>query len=164
MACDGVDGGYSSALNRHTLFRCVLCRYDLDLSTKPYKALRYHTYAVRGAAFHNSYPLFASSSDDGTAHVFHGRVYADLMTNPLIVPVKILRGHKVSLFVHLVLHVPVQSAVLSLALYRSSLDVDWPGACDMACPAGRRGCESRNVGWECCVSFTTDLAGVERSL
>lgn len=70
-------------------------RYDLDLSTKPYKALRYHTYAVRGAVFHNSYPLFASSSDDGTAHVFHGRVYADLMTNPLIVPVKILRGHKV---------------------------------------------------------------------
>jgi ribosome biogenesis protein ERB1 len=73
----------------------VVCRYDLDLSTKPYKALRYHTYAVKGAAFHNSYPLFASSSDDGTAHVFHGRVYADLMTNPLIVPVKILRGHKV---------------------------------------------------------------------
>jgi len=70
-------------------------RYDLDLSTRPYKALRYHTYAVRGAAFHNSYPLFASSSDDGTAHVFHGRVYADLMTNPLIVPVKILKGHKV---------------------------------------------------------------------
>lgn len=72
-----------------------LAWYDLDLSTRPYKALRYHTYAVRGAAFHNSYPLFASSSDDGTAHVFHGRVYADLMTNPLIVPVKILKGHKV---------------------------------------------------------------------
>lgn len=41
-----------------------------------------------------SYPLFASSSDDATAHVFHGMVYADLMTNPLIVPVKILRGHE----------------------------------------------------------------------
>jgi ribosome biogenesis protein ERB1 len=74
---------------------CQLCRYDLDLSTSPYKALRYHTYAVRGAAFHSTYPLFASSSDDGTAHVFHGRVFADLMTNPLVVPVKILRGHKV---------------------------------------------------------------------
>lgn len=72
-----------------------LAWYDLDLSTSPYKALRYHSYAVRGAAFHSTYPLFASSSDDGTAHVFHGRVYADLMTNPLIVPVKILRGHKV---------------------------------------------------------------------
>lgn len=60
--------------------------FDLDLSSKPYRALRYHSYAVRGAAFHRSYPLFASSSDDGTVHVFHGRVYADLMTNPLIVP------------------------------------------------------------------------------
>ncbi|PSC76374.1 ribosome biogenesis BOP1-like protein [Micractinium conductrix] len=70
-----------------------LCWFDLDLSTKPYRALRYHNYAVRGAAFHRSYPLFASSSDDATCHIFHGRVYADLMTNPLIVPVKILRGH-----------------------------------------------------------------------
>jgi ribosome biogenesis protein ERB1 len=26
-------------------------------------------------------------------HVFHGMVYADLLQNPLIVPVKILRGH-----------------------------------------------------------------------
>jgi ribosome biogenesis protein ERB1 len=67
----------------------------MDLSTTPYKALRYHSYAVRGAAFHATYPLFASSSDDGTAHVFHGRVFADLLTNPLIVPVKILRGHNV---------------------------------------------------------------------
>ncbi|KAL4425519.1 hypothetical protein ABPG75_009535 [Micractinium tetrahymenae] len=72
-----------------------LCWFDLDLSAKPYRALRYHNYAIRGAAFHRSYPLFASSSSDGTAHVFHGRVYANLMTNPLIVPVKILRGHEV---------------------------------------------------------------------
>ena len=70
-----------------------VCWYDLDLSTRPYRALRYHSHAVRGTAFHPSYPLFASSSDDGTVHVFHGMVYADLMTNPLIVPVKILRGH-----------------------------------------------------------------------
>jgi ribosome biogenesis protein ERB1 len=40
-------------------------RYDLDLSTTPYKALRYHQHAVRGAAFHpGGYPLFASASDD----------------------------------------------------------------------------------------------------
>jgi len=70
-----------------------VCWYDLDLSTKPYRALRYHTHAVRAATFHPRYPLFASSSDDASVHVFHGMVYADLMTNPLIVPVKILRGH-----------------------------------------------------------------------
>jgi len=107
-----------------------LAWYDLDLSSKPYKALRYHKAAVRGAAYHRGYPLFASSSDDGAVHVFHGMVYQvrhsmtvyvfhgvaagrhvsflnshaldvrvpwlqDLMTNPLIVPVKILRGHTV---------------------------------------------------------------------
>jgi hypothetical protein len=52
-----------------------LAWYDLDLSTKPYKALRYHKAAVRGAAYHRGYPLFASSSDDGAVHVFHGMVY-----------------------------------------------------------------------------------------
>ncbi|PRW59011.1 ribosome biogenesis BOP1-like protein [Chlorella sorokiniana] len=71
-----------------------LCWFDLDLSTKPYRSLRYHQYAVRGTAFHRSYPLFASASDDATVHIFHGMVYSDLMTNPLIVPVKILRGHE----------------------------------------------------------------------
>jgi hypothetical protein len=60
--------------------------FDLDLSSKPYRSLRYHGAALRGVAFHPAYPLFASSADDATAHVFHGRVYADLMTNPLIVP------------------------------------------------------------------------------
>ena len=49
--------------------------YDTELSTKPYRALRYHQGAVRAVAFHRSYPLFASASDDGSVHVFHGMVY-----------------------------------------------------------------------------------------
>lgn len=49
--------------------------YDLDLSVKPYRSLRYHQHALRAVAFHPSYPLFASASDDGTTHVFHGMVY-----------------------------------------------------------------------------------------
>ena len=49
--------------------------FDLDLSTKPYRSLRYHGQAVRGVAFHARHPLFASASDDGAAHVFHGMVY-----------------------------------------------------------------------------------------
>lgn len=44
-------------------------------------------------AFHRSYPLFASCSDDCTAYVFHGMVYSDLNQNPLVVPLEILRGH-----------------------------------------------------------------------
>ena len=35
----------------------------------------------------------ASSSDDGTVHIFHSMVYSDLARNALIVPLKILRGH-----------------------------------------------------------------------
>ena len=70
--------------------------HDLDLSNTPYKTLRYHNKAVRSIVFHKStLPLFASASDDGIIHVFHGMVYDDLMTNPLLVPLKKLTGHKV---------------------------------------------------------------------
>lgn len=48
---------------------------------------------MRQVSFHKRYPLFASASDDGTIQIFYGMVYNDLLQNPLIVPVKILRGH-----------------------------------------------------------------------
>ncbi|ESK97487.1 eukaryotic ribosome biogenesis protein 1 [Moniliophthora roreri MCA 2997] len=73
-----------------------LCWFDLELSDKPYKVLRYHSRAIRSLHFHPTYPLFASSSDDGSIQIFHARVYSDLMTDPLIVPLKILRGHDIS--------------------------------------------------------------------
>jgi ribosome biogenesis protein ERB1 len=73
-----------------------LCWFDTDLSTKPYKTLRYHKMALRDVAFHKRYPLFASASDDGTVNLFHGMVYNDLMQNPLLVPVKSLQAHKVT--------------------------------------------------------------------
>ena len=72
-----------------------LCWFDLDLSSKPYKTLRPHRAALRQVAFHRKYPLFASASDDGNVQIFHSTVYADLMQNPLIVPVKTLRAHTV---------------------------------------------------------------------
>jgi len=73
-----------------------LCWFDMDLSAKPYKTLRHHKRAIRQVAFHRQYPLFASSSDDGTVIISHGKVFSDLMQNPLIVPLKILRGHQVT--------------------------------------------------------------------
>eukprot|EP01097_Dermamoeba_algensis_P008850 TRINITY_DN6065_c0_g1_i1.p1 TRINITY_DN6065_c0_g1~~TRINITY_DN6065_c0_g1_i1.p1 ORF type:complete len:416 (+),score=90.91 TRINITY_DN6065_c0_g1_i1:742-1989(+) len=73
-----------------------ICWFDLDMGEKPYKTIRHHKKAVRAVAYHSRYPLFASSSDDGNVTVFHGRVFNDLVTNPLIVPVKILRGHTVT--------------------------------------------------------------------
>lgn len=36
-----------------------------------------------------------SSLTPGGINVFHGMVYSDLMKNALIVPVKILKGHKI---------------------------------------------------------------------
>lgn len=66
--------------------------FDLELGSKPFKTLRYHDKAIRDVAFHRRYPLMASASDDGTAHVLHSRVYNDFVTNPLIVPVKKLGG------------------------------------------------------------------------
>uniref|UniRef100_A0A8C4NCP9 Ribosome biogenesis protein BOP1 n=1 Tax=Eptatretus burgeri TaxID=7764 RepID=A0A8C4NCP9_EPTBU len=70
--------------------------FDLDLSTRPYKVLKHHRKAVRAVCFHKRYPLFASASDDATAIVCHGMAYSDLLKNPLIVPVKVLKGHHVS--------------------------------------------------------------------
>ncbi|KAF2461205.1 NUC169 domain-containing protein [Lineolata rhizophorae] len=71
--------------------------HDLDLSPRPYKTMRYHSKGVRAARFHQggTLPLFADASDDGTVQVFHGSVVGDLLENATIVPLKVLRGHKV---------------------------------------------------------------------
>jgi ribosome biogenesis protein ERB1 len=93
--------------------------FDLDLSTKPYQSLRHHGQGIRAVAYHKRYPLFASGSDDLSAIVCHGMVYkyefcltpckfsmndvifivhifffSDLLQNPTIVPLKVLRGHQ----------------------------------------------------------------------
>ncbi|CAH8382856.1 unnamed protein product [Eruca vesicaria subsp. sativa] len=73
-----------------------MCWFDMDLSSRPYKTLKNHPKDIRNVAFHRSYPLFASCSEDSTAYVFHGKVYSDLNENPLIVPLEILRGHSTS--------------------------------------------------------------------
>jgi ribosome biogenesis protein ERB1 len=70
--------------------------FDMDLGATPYKTLKYHERGLRSCQFHGRYPLMASASDDGAVHIFHSMVYSDLMRNPLIVPVKILRGHTVT--------------------------------------------------------------------
>ncbi|XP_050073826.1 ribosome biogenesis protein BOP1 homolog [Anopheles maculipalpis] len=69
--------------------------FDLDLSTKPYQQLRIHNSAIRGVAFHQRYPLFASAGDDRSVVVSHGMVYNDLLQNPLIVPLRRLKNHEI---------------------------------------------------------------------
>ncbi|KAK8196751.1 Ribosome biogenesis protein erb1 [Zalaria obscura] len=73
--------------------------HDLDLQPTPYKTLRYHQKAIRAVRYHpnaGQYPLFADASDDGTVQVFHGKVVGDSLENATIVPLKVLRGHKVT--------------------------------------------------------------------
>lgn len=51
----------------HLLVGCEdkrLLWFDLDLSSKPYKTLRYHDKPLRAVAYHGKYPLFASGADD----------------------------------------------------------------------------------------------------
>ncbi|KAJ6445517.1 Ribonuclease P protein subunit p40 [Purpureocillium lavendulum] len=69
--------------------------HDLDLSSRPYKTMRFHGQAIRSVKYHRGLPLFADASDDGTLQVFHGKVVSDLMESATIVPVKMLRGHTV---------------------------------------------------------------------
>jgi len=69
--------------------------FDMELSSRPFKTLRYHNRSVRSVAFHPRYPLFATGSDDGTVHVFHASVFDDWLKDPVIVPLKVLRGHRV---------------------------------------------------------------------
>ena len=75
---------------------CKVMWFDLELSRKPYKTLRHHKGAVRSVTFHPIYPLFASCGDEASVVVCHGMVYNDLDRNPLIVPLKALRGHSVT--------------------------------------------------------------------
>ncbi|EEQ99658.1 Ribosome biogenesis protein BOP1, putative [Perkinsus marinus ATCC 50983] len=72
-----------------------LCWFDNELGNKPWKTWRYHKRVVRDVEFHplaaGRLPLMATCSDDGSAHIFHAKVYNDAMSNPLVVPVKKLR-------------------------------------------------------------------------
>jgi ribosome biogenesis protein ERB1 len=72
--------------------------HDLDLSARPYKTLRYHRKAIRAVKFHPNgrYPLFADASDDGSLQIFHGSITGDMLSNATIVPLKVLRGHKIT--------------------------------------------------------------------
>lgn len=69
--------------------------HELELSTRPFKTMRFHTEAIRAVKFHRQFPLFADASDDGSLQIFHAKVVNDVMEDPVIVPVKMLKGHKV---------------------------------------------------------------------
>ncbi|OHT11633.1 block of proliferation protein [Tritrichomonas foetus] len=70
--------------------------FDKELQVEPYKVIRNHEKPVRDVSFHRRFPLFATCSDDAKIVVFHGQVFDNLTTNPLLVPVKELHGHNMN--------------------------------------------------------------------
>lgn len=76
-------GGFDHAVNW----------FDIDLKDSPFRSMKFHHQSVRSVAYHRRYPLMASGADDGSVHVFHARVFSDLIRDPLIVPVKSLKAH-----------------------------------------------------------------------
>ncbi|KAL7634217.1 UNVERIFIED_CONTAM: hypothetical protein RMT77_015547 [Armadillidium vulgare] len=78
-----VIGGYDRKVNW----------FEMECTKRPH-LMRYHGHAVRSINFHRKYPLFASCSDDKKLQVVHATVYDDLLKDPYIRPVKLLKGHK----------------------------------------------------------------------
>ncbi|EST08219.1 WD40 repeat [Kalmanozyma brasiliensis GHG001] len=72
-----------------------LAWFDLDLSTRPFKVLKYHAKAVRAVHFSTAWNLVADASDDGTLQLFYAKVGKDYGDSLTLVPLKVLRGHEV---------------------------------------------------------------------
>lgn len=66
--------------------------FQLDLDEKPFKIMEFHEDKIKAISFHNNYPLLLSSSRNGQILVYHTTVYNDLVTDPLIVPLKALQS------------------------------------------------------------------------
>lgn len=65
--------------------------FQLDLSEKPYKIMEFHNDKIKSLSFHSNYPLFCSASRNGKILIYHNTVYDDLIQDPLIVPLKVLK-------------------------------------------------------------------------
>jgi len=55
--------------------------------------MQYHEQGVTSTSFHHEYPLMASASNDGTVHIFHFKVDNQTLTDAVILPLKVLKGH-----------------------------------------------------------------------
>ncbi|SNX86792.1 related to ERB1 - Protein required for maturation of the 25S and 5.8S ribosomal RNAs [Melanopsichium pennsylvanicum] len=72
-----------------------LAWFDLDLSNRPFKVLKYHAKAIRAVDFSKAWNLVADASDDGTLQLFYAKVGIDYGEALTLVPLKVLRGHRV---------------------------------------------------------------------
>lgn len=66
--------------------------FQLELSDKPFKLMDYHQDKIKSIGYHQDFPLFFSCSRNGKLLVYYGKVTEEELTDPLIVPLKILRA------------------------------------------------------------------------
>lgn len=69
--------------------------FDTNQTKKAFQNLHYHKKAVRIVRFHQKRPLCATAGDDGFIHIFHSKVSQDFYTEPILIPVKILRNNDI---------------------------------------------------------------------
>lgn len=83
--------------------------FQLELSEKPFKMMDYHGDKIKVVSFHSSYPLFHSCSRNGKLLVYHCTIHNDMLQDPVIVPLKVLKPNNtnnnciINLFNYLVL-------------------------------------------------------------
>ena len=65
--------------------------FQLELSEKPFKTMDYHGDKIKEVSYHNNYPLFASCSRNGKLLVYHATISSDMISDPIIVPLKVLK-------------------------------------------------------------------------
>ena len=66
--------------------------FQLELSDKPFKLMDYHQDKIKSIGYHQDFPLFFSCSRNGKLLVYYGKVTEEELTDPLIVPLKVLRA------------------------------------------------------------------------
>ncbi|MCQ2817220.1 MAG: hypothetical protein MJ252_08150 [archaeon] len=68
--------------------------FQLELSAKPFKTMDYHQGKIKAVEYHNKYPLFSSCSQNGKLLIYYGKITEEELTDPLIVPLKVLKSEE----------------------------------------------------------------------
>ncbi|KAK1444873.1 WD repeat BOP1/Erb1 [Babesia gibsoni] len=98
----GVDFPVSMHLNSNSQILSVanengsVAIFDLNVGTYPYKKLLYQEERLIKVEFHKTLPLMLVASSTGVVHVIHISTSDDLTKDPLIVPLKDLKTHRVT--------------------------------------------------------------------
>ncbi|OII73504.1 hypothetical protein cand_003290 [Cryptosporidium andersoni] len=66
--------------------------FDLDLGNQPYKLLRYSETTIKQIQFHPNKSIMFSANSSGDVNLFYCNMPKDIMSNPVLMPLKVLGG------------------------------------------------------------------------